>query len=200
MNGRLIIIGAGGHGRVVRDIAENCAHYSEIYFLDDDFQKDSDVIGCVNDFEKFLENSDFAVAIGNNYTREKILNKLLTREACLPSLVHPKAVVAKGVQIKDGTVVMAGAVINTGASIGKGVIINTCSSVDHDCTIGDFCHISVGAHLAGTVTLGERTFLAIGSSVINNIKIAPDCILAAGAVAVNDLTEKGVYKGIPAKK
>lgn len=95
---------------------------------------------------------------------------------------------------------MAGAVVNPGSTIGKGCIINTCSSVDHDCQIGDYVHISIGAHLAGTVILGKNTWVGAGATISNNIEITSCCMIGAGAVVINDIIEKGTYVGVPARK
>ena len=95
---------------------------------------------------------------------------------------------------------MAGAVINVDAVIGRGVIVNTCASVDHDCRIGDFCHVSVGARLAGTVHVGDRSTLGVGAVVRNNTDICADCMVGAGAAVVSPLTEPGVYVGVPARR
>ena len=95
---------------------------------------------------------------------------------------------------------MAGVVINPGAQIGKGCIINTSSSVDHDCQIEDYVHISVGAHLSGTIEVGERTWIGAGATVSNNVNICGGCTIGAGAVVVKDITESGTYVGVPAKK
>jgi UDP-3-O-[3-hydroxymyristoyl] glucosamine N-acyltransferase len=94
---------------------------------------------------------------------------------------------------------MAGSVINPCSKLGKGVILNTCSSIDHECEVGDYCHISVGAHIAGMVKLDEYSFVGIGAAVKNNISICKNCIIGAGAVVVKNITESGTYIGIPAK-
>ena len=191
---RLVIIGAGGHGRVVADIA-NLKGYEDIIFLDD-----ADVPiakGKVADYKNY-NDSDFIVAIGNNHIREKIQIMLNENGCKIVSLVHPDAVIGSDVVFGSGTVVMAGVVVNTGARIGNGVILNTCCSVDHDCKISDYCHISVGAHLAGSVSVGTLTFICAGVTVINNISVCDECVVGAGAVVVRDITVQGIYKGVPA--
>lgn len=202
MNKEIIIIGASGHGKVVADIAEKSG-YSDILFLDDNSAvKKCDgyrVTGKCEDAGRY-KNSDFFVAIGNAAVRQKIQTRLADSGFHIVSLIHPNAVVAASANIGAGTVVMAGAVINPGASIGKGCIINTCASVDHDCVIGDFVHVSVGSHIAGTVTVGDNTWIGAGATVSNNIEIAKDCMIGAGAVVVHDLMESDTYIGIPARK
>ena len=194
---KIVIIGAGGHGRVVADIARACG-YEEIVFLDD-----ADRIlasGKIADFIKYKENASFVVAIGNSKVREKIQNQLLDNGCEIARLIHPNSVIGSNVYIGIGTVVMAGTVINNGARIGDGVIINTSSSVDHDDVIGDYSHVSVGAHLAGTVEVGNHTWIGVGSAVSNNVSICEKCMIGAGAVVVKNIEESGTYIGVPARK
>lgn len=94
---------------------------------------------------------------------------------------------------------MANAVINPGSVIGDGGIINTASSVDHDNVIGNFTHIAVGAHTAGTVKIGECVWLGIGAIVSNNVNICSGCVIGAGAVVIKDIGEAGTYIGVPAR-
>ena len=190
---KLIIIGAGGHGRVVADIARQ--YYDQIDFLDDNPK--SNALGTVSDYVNYLDR-DFFVAIGNNEIRAKVTEKM--KGAKIVSLVHKNAVVAKDVIIGKGSVVVAGAVINPGTVIGKGCIINTCSSVDHDCEVGDFSHVSVGAHLSGTVKVGKYVFVGAGAIIKNNIEICDNVLIGAGAVAINNIEENGTYVGIPVRK
>ena len=120
--------------------------------------------------------------------------------ASVATLIHPSAIIGENVTVGKGSAIMAGAVVNPGTIIGEGVILNTCSSVDHDCRVGDFVHIAIGAHLCGTVTVGNGCFICAGSTVINNISICGGATIGAGAVVVHDITEKGTYVGVPAKK
>ena len=194
---RLIIVGASGHGKVVADIAA-LNGYTDIVFLDDDESKKKcwkyDVIG------KSMEapEGDMFVAVGKCEIRKKLMEYYKDRH--FPVLVHPGAIIADGVKIGEGTAVMAGAVINPEAVIGRGVIINTASSVDHDCVVEDYAHISVGAHLSGTVSIGKGTWIGAGATVSNNISICSNCIIGAGAVVVKDITEPGTYVGVPVRK
>lgn len=199
----LIIIGAGGHGRVVADIAQKLGAYEKIAFLDDGAAKENmglPVLGKVSEVDNYVTTADICVAIGNSEVREKWIERLLAMGASVPKLIHPNAAVGACVEMGAGTVVMAGAVINPCAKLGKGVIVNTCSSIDHDCAVGDYCHISVGAHVAGTVTIGAHSWLGVGAIVRNNIGICEKCMIGAGAVVVKDITESGTYVGVPAKK
>ena len=199
----LIIIGAGGHGRVIADIAQKLGVYNTIAFLDDGEVKESmglPIIGKTTDIEKYVKTADVFVAIGNSQVRGDFIERLLSLGTNIPTLIHPSAVIGACVDIGVGTAVMAGAVINPCSKLGKGVILNTCSSIDHDCIIGDYCHIAVGVHVAGTVNLGEKVWLGAGATIRNNVSICADCIIGAGAVVVKDITESGTYIGVPAKR
>lgn len=198
----LIIIGAGGHGRVIADIAQKIGAYTTISFLDDGDVKESmglPIVGKTSDVEKYINTADIFVAIGNSKIRGEFIERLLLMGANVPTLIHPSAIIGACVEIGVGTAVMAGAVINPCSKLGKGVILNTCSSIDHDCVIGDYCHIAVGVHVAGAVSLGDKVWLGAGATIKNNVNVCADCIIGAGAVVVKDITDSGTYIGVPAK-
>ena len=204
-NNRLIIIGASGHGKVVADIAK-LNGYTNIAFLDDDSTKkecagypvigaEKDAYGCNNELK-----SDFFVAIGNSKIRERIQQALEEAGLNVITLIHPSAVVAEDISIGSGTVLMAGTVVNPGTSIDKGCIINTGATVDHDNVINDYVHISVGAHLAGTVELGKHVWVGAGTVISNNIAVISDTVIGAGAVVIDNIKLAGTYIGVPAKR
>ena len=198
MNSKIVIIGAGGHGRVAADIAKKNG-YSEIVFLDDD-EHNHLAKGKINEITSYVKRYDFFVAIGDNEMREKMSERVIEGGGNIVSLIHPSAVIGDNVVLGRGVVVMAGVVLNTGARIGDGCIVNTAASIDHDCDVGMFSHVSVGAHLAGTVHVGARTFIGAGATVINNISVVQDCTIGAGAVVLKNIESKGTYVGVPAKR
>ncbi|WP_243356696.1 acetyltransferase [Bacillus litorisediminis] len=204
MKNKLLIIGASGHGKVVADIALKMNKWESIAFLDDDeciiSSMGLKVIGKSEDAFNYIRDHDILVGIGNNATRQKLYEMLDKVGASIPVLIHPKAVIGEHVEIGKGTTIMAGAVINCCTSIGKGCIVNTGSTIDHDNKIEDFVHISPGVHLAGTVQIGQGSWLGIGSVVSNNVTITSGCRVGAGAVVVKDITDSGVYVGVPAIK
>ena len=198
---KLIIIGASGHGRVIADIAE-LVGYSDIAFLDDSGVETCgkySVVGKCADAAAY-KDSDFIVAIGNASVRRRLQSNLTDFGIRFVTLIHPSATVSSSATVGEGSAVMAGAVINPYAKIGNGCIVNTCASVDHDCAVEDFAHVSIGAHVAGTVKIGENTWIGAGATVINNVEIAADCMIGAGAVVVKSIEEAGTYVGVPAKK
>ena len=170
---KLVIIGASGHGKVIADIALK-NQYEEIVFLDDDKTITEcagfDVKGTTENIEEYL-SWDFIVAIGDALARQSIFRKLENIPCNIVSLIHPNAVISRRVEIKKGTVIMAGAVI-----------------------------ISVGAHVAGTVRIGLKTWIGAGATVLNNLSICNNCMVGAGAVVIEDIDEKVTYIGVPAKR
>jgi sugar O-acyltransferase (sialic acid O-acetyltransferase NeuD family) len=204
MKDKLIIIGAGGHGKVVADIAIKSNKWQGILFLDDDEAVKSvlglEVIGKSMDASIYRDEADFFVAIGNNLIREIIQKNLLDGGISVVSLIHPNAVIGTDARIGVGTVVMAGVIINSSSMIGDGCIINTNSSIEHDCVIGDYVHISPGSNLAGAVRVGQGSWLGIGSTVSNNVQIYSGCIIGAGAVVIDDINESGTYVGVPVRR
>ncbi|WP_251493652.1 acetyltransferase [Otoolea muris] len=203
---RLVIIGASGHGRVAADVARRRG-YREIVFLDDNRELRNcgkyPVIGTAADFRRLVDEmripSEFFVAVGNAGIREALQKKLEYAGGTPVTLVHPDAVIGDEVRIGAGSVMMAGAVINPGTVIGGGCIINTSSSVDHDCMLGDYVHIAVGAHVAGNVVIGNAAWIGAGATISNNLRICDRCVIGAGAVVVSDIRKRGKYVGIPAK-
>ncbi len=200
MCNRLVIIGAGGHGKVIADIALKNG-YKDICFADDSAVGDCmgfSIVGTSKNIGMFNDGkTDFVVAVGNNKIRKEITR---LHNVNWVSLIHPSAQIGTNVKIGKGTVVMAGAVINSCATVGNHCIINTCAVVEHDNVIADYVHISPKAALGGTVSVGECTHVGIGAVVKNNIDICENCIIGAGAAVVNNLKESAVYIGVPARK
>lgn len=199
MENKLIIIGASGHGKVVADLAMQCGWQIE-GFLDDNPHLTEHfgfpVLGKTDQIGK--EACRYVIAIGSNEVRRQIAEE--HGEVSYLSLVHSSAVLGHGSKIGMGTVVMAQAVLNADAKVGRHCIVNTGAIIEHDCLVGDYTHISPGAVLAGTVIVGRECHIGAGATVRNNISICGRVTVGAGAVVVKDITEPGVYMGVPAKK
>lgn len=207
MQKKIIIFGASGHAKVIADIVMK-SNDEVIGFLDDNLDIQGKevfcgkkVLGTTNEenVNKYINECYFIIGIGSNRVR-KIINDKYPNIKWYTA-IHPNAILANGVEINEGSVVMAGSVINPGTVIGKHCIINTCSSVDHDNLIADYVHISPGSHLAGTVKVGNGTWICAGVTVINNITIADNTIVGAGATIIEDIIDAGcTYVGVPARK
>jgi UDP-N-acetylbacillosamine N-acetyltransferase len=195
---KLAVIGAGGHSKVVAEVARS-AGYEVICFVAND---KTEHFGLeVISFEDFLKSpiKTAAIGIGNNVARKNVYEELRQNGIECPTLVHSSAVVSPSAKISEATVVMPHSVINADAKIGVGCIINSGVVVEHDCTIGDFTHISPNAALAGGVTVGEMSHIGIGANVIQLIKIGKECIIGAGAAVISDIPDGVTAVGVPAR-
>jgi sugar O-acyltransferase (sialic acid O-acetyltransferase NeuD family) len=200
---RLAIFGAGGHGKVVAEIA-HLSGWSEIIFFDDNKKSSLSEKNIKNDLKMFIsrleEFDGCVVAIGDNQIRAKVIKQIISRQSNnLVSLIHPSAIVSELSRLAAGSVVMAGSVINPYSTIGLGAIINTNSVVDHDNFIGDYVHISPGVSIAGNVEIGIGSWIGIGSSIIENIKVGDDVLIGAGSVVIDNIPNKAIAYGVPAK-
>ena len=161
----VVVLGAGGHAKVVISTLKAAGHSDVAVFADDEAQGAGEILGVPVRGTIAAAGGAGAgiIAIGSNATRKKISEQV---NLGWLTLVHPAASVAPDVQLGEGTVVFAGAVVQPGCVIGRHVIINTGATIDHDCVIGDFAHVAPGVHLAGDVHVGEGGFLGIGCAVI----------------------------------
>ncbi|KZZ30819.1 acetyltransferase, partial [Oleiphilus sp. HI0086] len=165
----LLIIGAGGHGQAVMDLAEITGEYSDIFFADDNAPSDEPVMGKevvakVEDvFKGDIKVDDVFVAIGNNSVRKQIVERLKVEGFNLTSLIHPQATVSRYAQVEAGVAIMAGAYVGTSAVVRTGVVINANATADHDCVLHEFSHLGVGVQLAGGVEVGAMAWLQAGS-------------------------------------
>lgn len=146
---KLIILGSGGYGRTVADIARQSGRYSEIHFLDDS-STDTLVIGKCADYIDFLSpNVEIYPAFGNNEGRIQWIERIETASGTVPIIIHNTAYVSPEATIEHGTVVLPKAVVNTGVIVKKGCIINCGAIIDHDCVIENGAHICLGAIVKG---------------------------------------------------
>ena len=142
---KLLILGAGGFGRMIARMAEETGQYEKIAFLDDN-STDPRVVGKLNDYARFAgQYTQALAAIGNNALRLELTGKLKTAGFVTPVFVFHPAYVSPSVPIGGGTFVLPGAVINPGARVGEGCIINCGAIVDHDAVIEDGVHVCMNA-------------------------------------------------------
>lgn len=198
MQNDVIILGAGGHAKVIADIVlKSGGHLAG--FLDDNKTGEIlgfPILGKLDCIQEFKSTCSFVIGIGDNAVRKLIAEKY---DLCWYTAIHPTAVIGSKVAVGAGTVIMAGAIINPSTKIGDHCIVNTGAVIEHDNKISDYVHISPNATLCGTVTIGEMTHVGTGATIINNLSVTHDSIVGAGAVVVNDIKKPGTYVGIPAR-
>jgi acetyltransferase EpsM len=203
-NMQALIVGAGGHARVIAEMLAKSGSYEDIAFLDDELSGYVDghpVAGKIDDLALLLQASDIRVVIGigDNHARKATESRIRRALPTYLTVRDPSAVVSSRAALGAGTVIMPNVVVNTGATVGQHVILNTSCSIDHDCVVEDFAHISPGAHLAGSVRVGEGTHVGTGVSVIPGIRIGCWSVIGAGSAVVRDVPDRVVAYGVPAR-
>lgn len=201
----LILLGAGGHARVMAALAcaagrsvlgvcdpalaaNSVARWENLNVLGDDGELDQ-----LPPDRVALMLGVGQLAAGN--LRARLYASWRARGYDFPALVHPAAWVAPGVVLGDGVQVMAGAVIQPNCEIGDNSIINTGASVDHDCRIGRDVHVAPGATLCGTVTIEDGAFIGAGATVIQGLRIGTRAVVGAGVTLVRDLAPSTTILG-----
>ena len=202
----LIIYGAGGLAKVVLDAALKENRYEILGVLDDNAAiHGTQFCGFpVLGGSEYLTRGELAndvqvvLGIGANKVRQKLQAEIGALGFSFARVIHPMAVLGRGVVVQEGVVIMAGVVINADTVVQDHAIVNTGATIDHDGMIKSYAHISPGAHLAGNVSVGERTYLGTGVSVIPGVSIGDDVVVGAGAAVVSDLDNNVTAIGVPA--
>jgi len=205
--GRIVVYGAGGHAKVILDILEREGRCQIEGLLDDDPRRQVGeffgypVLGSGERLAEVRESGvqGAIIAVGDNETRGRLAGQVQLVGLRLVTALHPAAVISRGVEIGEGSAVMAGAVINADSVIGENTIVNTSATVDHDCWVGACVHLSPGVHVAGGVQIGHHAHLGIGAVVLPGVSIGHHATVGAGSVVSRDLPHGVVAVGVPAR-
>lgn len=201
------IIGAGGHGRVVRELVELQPNLVPAAFYDEDRARwgqtidGTAVVGNVDELRTSKHPVDaVVVAIGlDNRRRAQLFEEMRELGYEMVTVIHPYSFVSRTTVIGRGFVGMAGIVINPGTEIGENVCVNTGASVDHDCRLEDHCSVFPNASVAGGVRIGRFACICQNASVNQYLCIGAGTIVGAGAVALEDLPDHVIAVGVPAR-
>jgi sugar O-acyltransferase (sialic acid O-acetyltransferase NeuD family) len=207
--GEIVVVGGGGHAKVVISILRKLGRHRILGYTD---LKDNGALAGVPHLGSDHELAALAAAsealnvvvalgqVGLGERRHQLWMRVRSPALSFPSIVSPDAIVNEGVSVGEGVVVMDGAVISSGATIGRGAIVNTNSTIEHGVVLADWVHVASGATICGDVAVGCFSMIGAGATVIEGTEIVAGCIVGAGATVVNDLTEPGVYVGSPARR
>lgn len=207
MNLPVILIGGGGHAKVLADILL-MLDVKVIGFTDINYKKSTEkVLGipCLGMDEEVLKYPSAEILLVNGlgsterpFKRGELFHFFKKQGYSFYSLIHPSAIISSYVELGEGVQIMAGAIVHAGSKLGDNVIVNTRASVDHDCYLGAHVHLAPGVTLSGGVWIGEQTHIGTGASVIQNVKIGVNCFVAAGALVVKDIQSGKSVRGVPA--
>ena len=206
---KIVLVGAGGHCKVVIDIIKSTESYNVVGITDKAYGEEKLVldIPIIGDdsiltelYNSGVKNAFVCVgALENIAIRDKIYNNLKAIGFNIPALLHKHALVSPYAKVHDGTCVMAGAIINPGAIVHEICIVNTGAIIEHDCKVQRNTHISPKACIAGGVEIGYNTHIGMGSSIIQSVHIGNNVIIGAGAVVIENIEDNVVAVGIPSK-
>lgn len=199
----LLLIGAGGHGRVVADAALLEGRWAQVHATDDDATRCQGELlpGVPLEGRRPGEASakgGIHISIGDNATRGRMAAQVGAER--LVTVRHPRATVSPHALLDAGCFVAAGAVIAPRARVGLCAIINHAAVLDHDAVAGAFSHVAPGAVMGGGASIGERVLLGSGAVVLPGVSIASDIVIGAGCVVTRSLKDAGTYAGVPARR
>ena len=210
MSNSIILVGGGGHCKVIIDILKENNDYDEILISDLKENLGKEILGIKIEYtDDQLEDlykkgyKNAFVSMGKveiNEQRKKLYEKIQNVGFKIPVIISKSAKISRYSEIGEGTLIGKNVVVNPGTKIGKNCIINTGSIIEHDCIIEDNVHIGPGAILSGGTHIGNNSFIGTGAIIIQNINISQDTLIGAGAVVIKDINELGVYVGNPVRK
>lgn len=204
MKDAVIVLGAGGHAKVVIEILRASGYQVGFCVGGEDSPDECIGVAVLRGDERLvqLRNEGYRKifpAIGSNMIRERVSDYARSLGYELVNAISPHAHVSPSARLGSGVAIMGGAVINAESQIEDLAIINTGAVIDHDCRIGMGAHIAPQSGLAGNVCVGSRAFLGIGCKVIPTMIIGNDSIVGAGGVVISNIPAGVVAVGVPAK-
>jgi len=199
---KLIIVGAGGHGREIASIVAAMPHAPELLgFLDDGLDPGAYSFGSVLGPSSQIPDAatHFVVGIGSPHVRETVALSLHASGLEAFTAVHPMASVGERVMLGDGCVLGAGTHLVCDVTIGNHTQLHANCVVSHDGVLGDYVVVTPRVALAGNVTIGDRAWLGVGCTLNMGVTVGADALVGAGAVVIRDVAPNDVVIGNPAK-
>ncbi len=206
---KVIVIGSGGHAKVVIDILQEMGTFEIIGVTSNSIPAGQNflslkVLGDDNSILETVDKSKVKLAMGlggyrDNTLRTKVFDKMKSQGFAFINAIHPHSFISKSCKLGEAVTIFPGVVLNTETSIGNNTIIATSASVDHETIIGDHVLISAGVTIGAYSKIGNQTLLALGSKVISGLEIGENTLIASGAVVVANTIPNSQMFGVPAK-
>ena len=200
----MVVIGGGGHGGCVADVAER-AGWSVVGFIDTELEPGQEVIGrpvLGNDDrladEAFCRAHDFGLGIGEPQVRRRYGRKILERGGTVPAIVNPSAFVSSRARMGQGVLLMGFNAVNHQARLGDFVVLDWHATVGHHSSVGEACFLSPGVNVTGRVTMGAEVYLGAGCRVVPEVSIGEGTVVGAGATVTSNLPNHVLAVGTPA--
>lgn len=207
----LVIIGAGDHAAVIADAVDSRGESIRGYVAPEPSARMSAYGKYLGADKEFLGSAQelgcYGLIFGLGFSDQKSGDRLQNKsELYAPlhdkfvSVTHPSAVISTSCLVDSGVFIAGNSFVGPNSHIAFGAVINSSASVDHDCIVGQFSHIAPGATLSGRVNISSNCLVGAGSSIKNGISVTKGCLIGAGAAVVSDLTQPGVYLGVPGRR
>jgi UDP-perosamine 4-acetyltransferase len=203
-SGPVIVIGAGGHAKVVVEALRAMGY--AVTGLVAPAPKGTTLLGVpVLGDDGVLPRlraegiADAALGVGDNRARGALAERLLALGFNLPPVLHPAAWISPSSGLSPGVVVLQGAGVSAETRFGRAALINSGAIVEHDSEIEEAAHVAPGCALGGHVRVGARTLVGIGSAVRPGVVIGADVVVGAGSVVVGDVPAGATVMGCPAR-
>ena len=201
---KIIVLGAGGHAKIIIDILESGTYYTEGLV---NAEGEGECLGkpvlgtdevLTSLYNKGITNAAIGIGnVGNPEIRNKVYENAKKIGFAFPNVIHPSAVIAGSARLGEAGVFAAGCVVNPEAEIGDNVIVNTNATVEHDVKLGYGVHIAPGAVVLGAAEIGDNTFIGAGAVINPMCKVGKNCIVGSGAVVIKDVPDNSTVVGVP---
>jgi sugar O-acyltransferase (sialic acid O-acetyltransferase NeuD family) len=209
LKGKIVVVGASGHAKVIIDIVERQDCFAILGIIDT-FQEVGtklmgyEIIGREDAIPGLIAAGEInggIIGIGHNWIRHEVASRIraLAPEFRFVNAVHPSAQLAREVTLGQGVAIMAGVSVNPGTQIGDFCFLNTNASVDHDNTMGEFSCLQPNAATGGNVTIGAFSNISLSANVIQGVRVGPHTVIGAGSTVLSDIQGLVVAYGTPCR-
>jgi sugar O-acyltransferase (sialic acid O-acetyltransferase NeuD family) len=209
MKEKVVLIGSGGHAKVVADILREMGTYEIIgVTVKDTGSHDTfcgyPILGGDEVLPKLINDGVRSVAIGiggftDNNLRKRVYTKVKALGFRVVSAIHPRTAISGSASLGEGVVIFPGVIINTEVRVGNNVVIATGSTVDHETTVEDHVLISAGVTIGAYASIREGALIALGAKIVSGIQVGKNALVAAGGVVIENVGENARVFGVPAR-